>query len=181
LIFSNVSGVYSAFQKKWDPRALKKFLLKPIKLVFNRGNNEVFNIDSMKLIPKIETDILYLDPPYNERQYAPNYHILETIAKYDSPIIRGISGMRDYKNQRSLFCNKSTALKSLDNIARNGKYKYLILSYNSEGIMSSEEIIEVLSKYGIVELIKFKRLRFKSNNSRENKNKKYVQEHLYIY
>jgi hypothetical protein len=89
--------------------------------------------------------------------------------------------MRDYKNQRSLFCNKSTALKSLDNIARNGKYKYLILSYNSEGIMSSEEIIEVLSKYGIVELIKFKRLRFKSNNSRENKNKKYVQEHLYIY
>lgn len=85
MIFSNVSGVYSAFQKKWDPRALKKFLLKPIKLVFNRGNNEVFNIDSMKLVPKIETDILYLDPPYNERQYAPNYHILETIAKYDSP------------------------------------------------------------------------------------------------
>jgi len=179
--YANVSGVYSAFQKKWDPRALKRFMLRPIKLVFNEEKNEIFNIDSMKLISEIETDILYLDPPYNERQYAPNYHILETIARYDNPIIKGISGMRDYKNQKSLFCNKTTALESLDNIARYGKYKYLILSYNSEGIMSSEEIIEILSKYGIVELVKFDYLRFKSSNmSEENKISKYIQEHLYV-
>ncbi len=42
----------------------------------------------MELIPKIDTDILYLDPPYNERQYAPNYHL----ARYDSPVIKGVSG-----------------------------------------------------------------------------------------
>jgi len=124
--YSNVSGVYTSFQKKWDPRALKRFLLRQIELVFNREDNEIFNVDSMKLIPEIETDILYLDPPYNERQYAPNYHILETIAKYDNPVIKVISGMRDYKDQKSLFCNQNTALKLLNDIAKDGKYKYLV-------------------------------------------------------
>jgi adenine-specific DNA-methyltransferase len=178
--YSNVSGVYASFQKKWDPRALKRFLLRPVELVFNREDNEIFNVDSMKLIPEIETDILYLDPPYNERQYAPNYHILETIAKYDNPVIKGISGMRDYKDQKSLFCNQNTALKLLNDIAKNGKYKYLVLSYNFEGIIPSGRIVEVLGEYGVVELVEFNYVRFKSNNNGESKTKKYVQEQLYI-
>ncbi|MCA6069579.1 MAG: DNA adenine methylase [Endomicrobium sp.] len=178
--YSNISGVYAAFQKKWDERALKKFTLRPIELVFNKENNEVFNVDSMTLINDIKTDILYLDPPYNERQYAPNYHILETIAKYDNPIVKGITGMRDYHDQKSSFCNKDMALQSLNNIAKNAKYKHLVLSYNSEGIMPSKKIIEVLSRYGNVELVEFEYLRFKSNNNGESKTKKHISEQLYI-
>ena len=49
--------------------------------------NKSQNTNSNKLIEQISGDILYLDPPYNERQYLPNYHLLETIAKYDNPII----------------------------------------------------------------------------------------------
>jgi adenine-specific DNA-methyltransferase len=90
-------------------------------LVYNKQKNEVYNTDSMQLIDNIDTDILYLDPPYNKRQYAPNYHILETIAKYDNPVIKGITGMRDYSEQKSLFCNKDTALQSLDKIANTVK------------------------------------------------------------
>jgi adenine-specific DNA-methyltransferase len=178
--YSNVVGVYAAFQKKWDKRALKPFVLRRIELVFNDKKNEVFNIDSMSLINNIKTDILYLDPPYNERQYAPNYHILETVAQYDNPIIKGITGMRDYTNQKSLFCSKDTALQSLDIISKTVKYKYLVLSYNSEGIMSSNDIIGVLSKYGKVELCEFEYLRFKSNNNGDSKTKKHILEQLYI-
>jgi adenine-specific DNA-methyltransferase len=178
--YSNVSGVYAAFQKKWDKRALKKFLLRPIELVFNKKENEVFNTDSMNLIGKIKTDILYLDPPYNQRQYAPNYHILETIAKYDSPVTKGITGMRDYTSQKSSFCSKNTALESLGSIAKNGKYHYLILSYNSEGIMQSEKIIDILKNYGNVELVEFEYLRFKSNSNGDSKTKKHIKEQLYI-
>jgi adenine-specific DNA-methyltransferase len=178
--YSNIAGVYAAFQKKWDKRALKPFTLRTIELVYNDKKNEVFNTDSMQLIPDIDTDILYLDPPYNERQYAPNYHILETIAKYDNPVIKGITGMRDYSRQKSLFCNKDIAFQSLDKIVKTAKYKYLILSYNSEGIMPSENIIETLQQYGNVELCEFDYLRFKSNSNGESKTKKHIREQLYV-
>ena len=52
-------------------------------------------------------DIAYVDPPYNQRQYVPNYHVLETIARYDSPALKGVTGMRPYDSQRSDFCIKN--------------------------------------------------------------------------
>lgn len=175
--FSNVSGVYAAFQKKWDRRALKHFVLKPINLIFNDKDNEIFIGNSMDIVKNINTDILYLDPPYNERQYAPNYHILETIARYDNPEIKGISGMRDYSSQKSSFCNKKTALADFEFIINNANYKYCILSYNNEGLMQKEDIIFIMSKLGKVDLIEFDYLKFKSNS---NNNKKFIKEQLYI-
>ncbi|GAB7141263.1 DNA adenine methylase [Deferribacterales bacterium RsTz2092] len=178
--FSNVAGVYAAFQKKWDKRALRPFVLKPIELIFNSENNEVFNANSTNLVHNIDVDVLYLDPPYNERQYAPNYHLIETIARYDNPAIHGVTGMRNYNGQKSAFCNKNTAIKELDYIAKNAKYKYLLLSYNSEGIMSQAEIAQTLSKYGQVELIEFDYARFKSNNNGTSGTKKRIKELLYV-
>ncbi len=87
--------------------------------------------------------------------------------------------MRNYSSQKSSFCNKDTALKSLNNIAKNTKYKYLILSYNTEGIMSSKNIAEILNNYGAVELVEFEYLRFKSNNKGKNKTKKYSRATIY--
>jgi adenine-specific DNA-methyltransferase len=129
---------------------------------------------------EIKSDIYYIDPPYNQRQYAPNYHILETIAKYDNPKIKGVTGLRPYENQKSKFCNAQKAIEELDNIAKNGHYKSLVLSYNSEGIMTSEKILEVFNKYGDVKLVEIKYPRFKSNNNGKSKLMKYVYEQLYI-
>ena len=178
--YANISGVYAAFNKKWDPRAKKELVLRSIKLILNDKTNESFNCNSIELLKKIKTDIIYLDPPYNHRQYAPNYHLLETIAKYDSPTIKGITGMRNYDDQKSNFCNKLKALKELEKIASEAQYKYLILSYNSEGIMQQGNILDILQKFGIVELIEFSYRRYKSNNNGLSKTKKNVQEQLYI-
>lgn len=178
--YSNIAGVYAAFQKHWDPRALKPLELKSINLVKNDCENKVFCADSMDLLETIDVDILYLDPPYNERQYAPNYHILETIARYDNPAVRGVTGMRDYSSQKSRFCRANTALEDLDKVARTAKFKYLVLSYNSEGIMPQEKIIETLKKYGEVKLEQFEYARFKSNNRGLSQTKKTVFEQLYI-
>lgn len=178
--YSNIAGVYAAFHKHWDCRALRPLELRTIQFVNNGKSNIVYNEDSMNLLDKIDTDILYLDPPYNERQYAPNYHILETIAKYDEPKLRGVTGMRDYSSQKSRFCNPTTALEDLNKIAKNAKYKFLVLSYNSEGIMPVEKIIEVLNQYGNVKLEQFEYTRFKSNNNGIAKTKKTVFEQLYI-
>lgn len=178
--YANISGVYAAFQKKWDPRAVKKMILRPIEFVVNNKENFTFNENSTKLLEQVEADIFYLDPPYNQRQYAPNYHLLETIAKYDNPIIKGVGGLRDYQNQKSKFCNAKTAIQELNKIANEGKFKTLILSYNSEGIMQQESIISTLEQYGKVELVEFEYLRFKSNSNGESSTKKFIHEQLYI-
>ncbi len=178
--YANISGVYAAFQKKWDPRALKKIILRPIEFVVNSKVNFAFNENSTELLNQVQADIFYLDPPYNQRQYAPNYHLLETIAKYDNPIIKGIGGLRDYQNQKSKFCNATTAIQELNIIAKEGKFKTLILSYNSEGIMKKENIVSTLEKYGNVEFVEFEYLRFKSNSNGESNTKKFIHEQLYI-
>lgn len=178
--YANITGIYAAFHKKWDPRALKKLLLRSIKIITNDKQNQVFNQDSVELLDVVKADIFYLDPPYNQRQYAPNYHLLETIAKYDNPKISGVAGLREYQSQKSKFCNAKTGLGELDLIAKKGKFKYLILSYNSEGIMASESILQSLKQYGKTELIEFDYLRFKSNNNGQAMHKKYVKEQVYI-
>lgn len=178
--YANISGVYSAFHKKWDPRAIKDFVLRPIEIINNNKNNYSYNGNSINLIKDINIDILYLDPPYNQRQYAPNYHILETIAKYDNPIIKGITGMRSYENEKSNFCNHKMALNELSKIVNNANYKYLIMSYNNEGLMSKEEILSIMSKKGKVKFVEFNYTRFKSNNNGSSKFKKEILEQLYI-
>lgn len=178
--YANITGTYGAFQKKWDVRAIKKLKLRPIQLVFNKKENYSFNENSIGLTSKIKADIFYLDPPYNQRQYAPNYHLLETIAKYDNPEVKGVTGLRDYKNQKSNFCNAKTAIEELSTIARDANCKTLILSYNTEGIMPSKEIIKTLTKYGKTELVEFEYLRFKSNNNGLSKTKKHICEQIYI-
>lgn len=178
--YSNVAGVYAAFHKKWDPRAIKTLQLRPIRIISNNQQNKSYNTNSMTLLDEINVDILYLDPPYNERQYPPNYHILETIAKADEPIIHGISGMRNYKGEKSEFCNAATALKNLQEIVERANCKYFVMSYNSEGIMEQCDILDILSSYGKVKLEEFKYQRFKSNNMGLSKTKKHVYEQLYI-
>jgi len=178
--YANISGVYAAFHKKWDPRANKKLKLRSINLIDNNKNNHVYNTNSLNLIKEYDYDIIYLDPPYNSRQYAPNYHLLETIAKYDNPEIRGVSGMRDYSRQKSNFCVKSKALNELEIILRDANYKCLALSYNCEGIMATEDLKKLMSKYGRLSLKEYKYLRYKSNSNGLSKDKKYIKEQLYI-
>ena len=178
--YANISGVYAAFLKNYDPRALKEIMLRPIKIYKSNKKHPVFYGNSMQLLNNLDIDILYIDPPYNNRQYGGNYHLLETIAKYDNPKINGKTGMRNYDEQKSDFCNENSALLFLDEIAKNLKYKVLLLSYSSEGIMPTKKIISTLSKYGNVKLIELDYLRFKSNNNGDSKTKKHIKEQLFL-
>ena len=139
---SNTTGTYGAYLKEWDKRAFKKFQLSFLELVNNKNKNLSYNEDANDLIRHIEGDILYIDPPYNERQYLPNYHILETIAKNDNPDISGITGMR-HVGQKSKYCSKSEVEKVFKDLISNAKFKHIILSYSADGIMSKETIIKI--------------------------------------
>lgn len=112
----------------------------------NKG--KVYNKDINVLIKEIRGDVLYLDPPYNARQYCTNYHVLETIARYDNPVLNGKTGLRDYSDQKSKFCSKRTVEKAFDDLISNADFKYIFLSYNNEGLMSLDTIKAIMSKYG---------------------------------
>jgi adenine-specific DNA-methyltransferase len=178
--FANISGVYAAFLKSYDPRSIKQFYLKPMHFNGKGTNGIAYFGDSMQRLTDINTDILYLDPPYNARQYAPNYHLLETIAHYDNPIIKGVAGIRDYTNQKSEFCNAKTAILALDQVAKTAKYKVLALSYNSEGIMDTVDVMATLEKYGKTTLHELDYRRFKSNSNGDSKHKTHIQEQLFV-
>lgn len=164
-LYANVSGVYAAFLKKYDPRALKPLELRPLSLEINPGPVGKATWGALEtLAPTINTNVLYLDPPYNARQYAPNYHVLETVARYDSPVARGVSGLRDYTELKSDFCSKSKAPAALSSILDSAQWEVLLLSYNSDGIMSTESIISLLERYGDVNLCEREYRRYKSNH-----------------
>ena len=133
---SNIAGTYGAYNKTWDPRSHKLFILIDLPVVHNGRNNRSYSKDGATLLKEISGDILYIDPPYNERQYLPNYHVLETAAKYDFPELRGVTGQRPYEMQRSDFCSRKTVVSAFDELMGNAQFKHIILSYNTDGIMT---------------------------------------------
>lgn len=166
---ANTTSVYGAFLKQFKKSALKPMVLEPLPYTIGHVDCMVYNENVNSLISKISGDILYLDPPYNERQYCSNYHILETIAKNDNPIINGKTGLRDYQSQKSDFCIKSKVCEAFENIIKNANFKYIFLSYNNEGLMPFEKIKEIMSKYGKYSLYSKEYKRFKADNNRNNK------------
>lgn len=145
--YANTASVYGAFLKKIKKSAQKDFQLELLPVI-DGIKGKVFNEDINKLIKRISGDILYLDPPYNERQYCTNYHVLETIAKYDNPILKGKTGLREYSYQKSLFCSKRTINKVFEDLIANANFHYIFLSYNNEGLMDLDTIKQIMSKYG---------------------------------
>ena len=163
---SNITGTYGAFLKTWDKRALEKIKIRKIDILSNEKNNMSYNMDSNTLINDISGDILYLDPPYNSRQYLPNYHLLETIAKYDYPDIYGKTGLRPYTDKKSLFCNKAKVYNTLEELIKNAKFKYILISYSTDGLLSIDEIEDILKKYGIPETYRLYKIPYRKYKSK---------------
>jgi len=179
---ANISGNYAAYLKKWDPRALKALCIKVPSIPRNNRCNKAFKENANILIRRQSCDILYLDPPYNERQYAANYFLLELIAEgwFDKkPQIYGKTGMRPYNEQKSSYCKKNEVKESFRDLILNADTKYILLSYNDEGLLGEEEIMEILSIRGKVKLFKQYHRRYRSINQ-DDKDRRNVIEKLYF-
>lgn len=146
---SNITGTYGAYLKNWDKRAYKKIELPQFDVQNNNRNNKAYNEDVFDLQKHVSGDILYIDPPYNSRQYAPNYHVLETIARYDNPVLTGVTGMRPYTDQKSVFCSKHEVNDAFEQLIRNADFSHIVLSYSSAGLMNADFIEKTLKDNGI--------------------------------
>ena len=131
------------------------------------SNGVVYIKDINELIREVEGDVLYLDPPYNARQYCANYHVLETISRYDNPILSGKTGLRDYSDQKSDFCSKRTVQTVFEDLIANAKFKFIFLSYNNEGLMDLNLIKSIMEKYRIsVATTEYRRFRADKGESK---------------
>ena len=166
---ANTASVYGAFLKHIKKSAAKDLVLEPALFDETENAHQVFQEDSNQLIQDIEGDILYLDPPYNSRQYGANYHLLNTIAKMDTFAPRGVTGLRDYF--KSDYCKVGKVLHSFEELIQNAKFKYIFLSYNNEGLMSQKEVQKVMEQFGNYDLVTKNYQRFKADKT-ENRNHK---------
>jgi adenine-specific DNA-methyltransferase len=166
---ANTASVYGAYLKKLKKSAQKRLVLKPANFDVSKNVHNVYNEDSNLLIKKIKGDILYLDPPYNARQYGSNYHLLNTIAIYDLFEPQGKTGLRNY--YRSAYCKKNEVKKSFEELIKNANFTYIFLSYNNEGLMAENEVRTIMEKYGKYSLKTTNYQRFKADKT-ENRNHK---------
>ena len=177
---ANISGTYAAYLKHWDVRTYKPLTLVPVDIIRSRLSHSVYRRPANELVTEIRCDVLYIDPPYNTRQYITNYHLLETLARYDNPSLRGKTGLRDYEaSEKSAYCSKSACLSAFTDLIEKADARHIVVSYSNEGILSPDEILSVLSLRGKANLssaIDYQR--FKSNSQGKNKNRR-VQELLF--
>ncbi len=124
----------------------------------NNAGNKCFNEDSNILVKKISSDLVYIDPPYNSRQYCDAYHLLENVAQWKKPRVEGVARKMDRTKLKSKYCTNS-ATSAFEDLIENINAKYIALSYNnmakkgndrSNAKISDEDILRVLRKKGRV-------------------------------
>ena len=140
---ANTASVYGAFFKHLKQSAQKTLVIAPAEYQ------------------------IYLDPPYNSRQYSANYHLLNTIADYKSFTPKGKTELREYN--KSNYCSKAKVQHTFKDLIRNARFRYIVLSYNNEGIMPMQTIEQIMTKYGNYQMFQKEHQRFKADKT-ENKN-----------
>lgn len=177
---SNTSGTYGAFHKTWERRSYKRYELLRLPVTHNGKQNRCYNENGTELLKRLDGDILYIDPPYNARQYLSNYHVLETAARYDYPEVRGVTGQRPEEGQKSDFCMKNKAVPAFEELIRNARFQHIILSYSTDGLMTVNEIEEAMKKYGRPETFQIYEIPYRRYKSRKMKETERLKE-LLVY
>lgn len=174
---ANISGTYGHYLAQLTGRANDTFWLKPTKFVFKKNSkgHKALKGYAEKLAGSLTCELCYIDPPYMKRQYAANYHILETLAREDNPPSIGISGLRPWRDQYSDFCTKTKIRNAFNEIFTTMKCKKFLISYSEDGLLKIKDLIDFFSNYGNVDVKTFINKRFKSNDSgREKDLKEYL-------
>jgi adenine-specific DNA-methyltransferase len=181
---ANTTGVYGAFLKEFDKKSINLFVLEEAKFDIGLSSGEVFHGDANELLPNLTGDILYLDPPYNARQYGANYHILNYICsnainiKLDKEGKESKTGLPSDYN-KSPYSTKAGVKKAFEDlISKSSGFKWVFLSYNDEGLLSLDEIKDIFEKHGKYYLTNTAHLRY--NSSKNKSSKKHTIEYLHI-
>ncbi len=180
-LVSNTAGVYGAFLKKWDARALKDIQFLDISDGIGIEHEISAITDKLEnIIESVQCDILYLDPPYTQNQYGTQYHLLETLVLNDQPdSISKVTGSRNTREMRSDWSKVYKVHILFDKILAKTTAKHIFLSYNNDGDMSREFIEALMKRYAVDGTFACITIPYKKYENWKSKNKKEHFEYLF--
>jgi adenine-specific DNA-methyltransferase len=158
----STTGVQMAYLKQWAPRASNPLTLRLPALLPRAasGKGEAFMLDALVAAKSMIGDVGYLDPPYNQHSYLGNYHIWETLVRWDAPEPYGVAMKRmDTRDRASVFNSRRGHASAMAEVIDSLDVSCLVVSFNNEGYLSRDELEQMLSQRGDVLVIEhdFKR------------------------
>jgi len=151
---ANTCGHYDAYRKGvvFD-KTLELYV--PLAEVHNNVDNQCFNTDANELVKDITADLVYIDPPYNSRQYCDAYHLLENVARWEKPEVFGVAKKMDRSTMKSKYCTRS-ATEAFEQLIKDINAKYILLSYNNMAAKGNDRSNAKISDYDILRILKQK-------------------------
>ncbi|MBK6923305.1 MAG: DNA adenine methylase [Deltaproteobacteria bacterium] len=149
----STTGVQMAYLKQWAPRAYNPLELRVPELLprARGGKGHAHCRDALELAGDVEVDIAYLDPPYNQHKYLGNYHIWESLVRWDKPEVYGTACKRiDCRERTSAFNSKPNAAAAITGLVDRVRARFVVLSFNSDGYFTREGMETLLRGRGLV-------------------------------
>ncbi len=165
---ANTASVYGAYLKTLKPTSQKTLHLSPPAILQPSKRHpimpKIYGLDAGEFLDQMDTTpatLTYLDPPYNHRQYSNNYHLLETLTCWDLDRFtpHGKTGQRPVRELKSVFCKKRLAYPAFEKLFSKIRSRYVLFSYNNDGILSEEELTLLFSRF--CKDFLFKKIRYK--------------------
>lgn len=152
----STTGIQMAYLKQWAPRAFNRLELR-LPDVLPRaasGKGSSFALDAFEAVDLLEADIAYVDPPYNQHKYLGNYHIWESLVRWDKPEVYGVACKRvDCRERQSPFNSRPEAPRAMYQLLQRIRARHIVLSFSDEGFLSREWLEEALADRGEVVVI----------------------------
>jgi adenine-specific DNA-methyltransferase len=186
---ANTAGVYASYMKRWQPNAKRRFAVLPEVPIEGAQTAQALLMDATDAARSIgEVDLLYIDPPYNSRQYVAYYHIPEILARGWSdavPVIRGKVGLLAGEEGRSQWSHGRRVQKLFSALLAATGAKRALVSFNSEGHLAPEALQSLLARASIDGEVahytqRYRRYRADSERVGRHYHKDMALEHLYL-
>lgn len=159
----STTGVQMAFLKRWSARSFRDLDLRMPALLPRAaaGAGEAHELDALAAVQQLEGDVVYVDPPYNQHKYLGNYHLWETLVRWDRPDVFGVARKRvDCKQRRSAFNSRLHAAQSLQQVFEQARARHLVVSFSDEGFLSPAQVIAMLARRGEVHALACDHVRY---------------------
>jgi adenine-specific DNA-methyltransferase len=142
-------GLQMAYLKKWSARSHNELELRLPALLDGRGS--AWSLDAHEAAGRGAFDLVYLDPPYNQHRYLGNYHVWESLVRWDKPAVYGTAMKRvDCKQYKSAFNSKKLIRSALRELITSLDARYVLVSFSNEGYLSFDELSEIMALRGEV-------------------------------
>jgi adenine-specific DNA-methyltransferase len=142
-----------AYLKAWAPRAANRLSLRVPELLprSSFGKGEAWRLDAQDAVERLEADVAYLDPPYNQHKYLGNYHVWESLVLWDKPAVYGTACKRvDCRERTSAFNARRGALDAFRRVVERVRARHLVVSFSDEGHLALEDVEAALAARGTV-------------------------------